>query len=75
VIQDMNSRATRADIAAEVAAMGVSRANAAFVRFTLSWLRRRAHTPEQFRELARRSAFGGAEVRAEGLGLEVRLRP
>ncbi|MEV6493927.1 class I SAM-dependent methyltransferase [Actinoplanes sp. NPDC051633] len=74
VIQDLNSAATRADIAAEVAPMGLSRVNAAFVRFTLSWLRRRARTAEQFRELAGRSAFGRAEVGAEGLSLEVRLR-
>jgi ubiquinone/menaquinone biosynthesis C-methylase UbiE len=74
VIQDLNAAATRADIAAEVAVMGLSRANAALTRFALGWLRRRARTAEQFRELAGRSAFGGAEIRADGLGVEVRLR-
>jgi ubiquinone/menaquinone biosynthesis C-methylase UbiE len=74
VIQDLNAAATRADIAAEVAAMGLSRVNAALTRLTLSWLRRRARTAEEFRELADRSAFGAADIRADGLGVEVRLR-
>jgi len=53
--------------------MALTRANAAFTRFALGWLRRRARTAEQFRELAGRSAFGSAEIRADGIGLEVRL--
>ncbi|MEV6637978.1 class I SAM-dependent methyltransferase [Actinoplanes sp. NPDC051470] len=69
VIQDLNSEATRADIAAEVAAMGLSAVNAALTRLTLSWLRRRARTVAQWRELT-----GEAEIRLDGLSLEVRLR-
>jgi ubiquinone/menaquinone biosynthesis C-methylase UbiE len=74
VIQDLNPAATRADIAAEVGAMGLSSLNAAVTRFTLSWLRRRARTADDLRALAARSSFGGAEIRTDGVGLEVRLR-
>jgi ubiquinone/menaquinone biosynthesis C-methylase UbiE len=74
VIQDLNRDATRSDIAAEVRRMRLSPVNAAVTRLTLGWLRRRAHSPADFRALAARSAFGSAEVRTDGIGLEVRLR-
>jgi ubiquinone/menaquinone biosynthesis C-methylase UbiE len=74
VIQDLNRGATRADIAAEVRRMRLSPANAAVTRLTLGWLRRRAHSPADFRALAGRSAFGTADVRTDGIGVEVRLR-
>ena len=74
VIQDLNRAATRADIAAEVRRMQLTPVNAAATRLTLGWLRRRAHSPADFRALAERSAFGAAEVRTDGISLEVRLR-
>jgi ubiquinone/menaquinone biosynthesis C-methylase UbiE len=74
VIQDLNPDATRADIAAEVRRMQLTAINRVVTRLTLGWLRRRAHSPAQFRALARRSMFGAAEVRTDGIGLEVRLR-
>jgi ubiquinone/menaquinone biosynthesis C-methylase UbiE len=74
VIQDLNARAGRADIAAEVARMRLTSLNSAVTRFTLSWLRRRAVTADEFSRLARRSSFGGAETHADGTALEVRLR-
>jgi ubiquinone/menaquinone biosynthesis C-methylase UbiE len=74
VIQDLNRGATRAEIAAEVRRMQLAPVSAAVTRFTLGWLRRRAYTPAAFRALAEQSAFRGAEVRPEGIGLEVRLR-
>jgi ubiquinone/menaquinone biosynthesis C-methylase UbiE len=73
VIQDLNSEATRADIAAEVRRMRLTRVNTAVTRLTLGWLRRRANSPADFGALAQRSAFGTAEVRTDGIGLEVRL--
>jgi len=74
VIQDLNRAATRSAVAAEVRAMGLSPLNAAVTRATLGWLRRRAHPAAEFERLAARSAFGGAEIRSDGLSLEVRLR-
>jgi ubiquinone/menaquinone biosynthesis C-methylase UbiE len=74
VVQDLNRSATRAEIAAEVRRMRLTPVSAAVTRFTLGWLRRRAYTPAAFRALAEQSAFRGAEVRPEGIGLEVRLR-
>jgi ubiquinone/menaquinone biosynthesis C-methylase UbiE len=74
VIQDLNPDATRADIAAEVRRMQLTAINRVVTRLTLGWLRRRAHSTAQFRTLAQRSMFGAAEVRTDGIGLEVRLR-
>lgn len=73
VIQDLNHAATRADIAAEVRRMHLTGINPVVTRLTLAWLRRRAHTPAEFRALAQRSAFGDAEIRTDGIGLEVRM--
>ena len=74
VIQDLNRDATRADIAAEVRGMQLTAVNRVLTRLTLGWLRRRAHSAAGFRSLAQRSAFGAADVRTHGIGLEVRLR-
>jgi ubiquinone/menaquinone biosynthesis C-methylase UbiE len=73
VIQDMSHDATRADIRREVEGMGLSRREAFTTRWILATLRLRAFSPKRFRHLAAESAFHGGEVRAEGLGLEVRL--
>jgi ubiquinone/menaquinone biosynthesis C-methylase UbiE len=74
VIQDLNSGATRDDIAADVEKMQLSALNAAFTRLTLGQLRRRARRPGELRELAGASLFGGCEVVTDGVGLELRLR-
>lgn len=73
VIDDLRRGATRADIALEVDAMGLSRANATATRLAPAWLRRRALPAEQFERLADRSAFGGCAVEPAGVGLRVRL--
>ncbi len=74
VIQDMSRDATDADIAREVAAQGLSALNATITRQILKGLRRRAWSPDRFRELVAGSAFGVCEILAEGIGLEVRLQ-
>jgi ubiquinone/menaquinone biosynthesis C-methylase UbiE len=74
VIQDLNRAATRADIAAEVARMGLRPVNAAVTRGTLGRLRRRARPAAEFGRLAGASAFGGSEIGTDGISLEVRLR-
>jgi ubiquinone/menaquinone biosynthesis C-methylase UbiE len=73
VIQDLNQDASNADVAREVAGMGLSRLNAAITRSTLRFLRRRAYAGGDFARVAAGSAFGGYEVRADRLDLEVRL--
>jgi ubiquinone/menaquinone biosynthesis C-methylase UbiE len=73
VIHDLASQATTADIAAEVAGMGIRGPGAFFTRQALRWLRHRAVTADEFAEMARRSAFGTASIQRAGIGLEVRL--
>jgi ubiquinone/menaquinone biosynthesis C-methylase UbiE len=73
VIQDLNADATRDDLAAEVRRMRLTPLNALVTRFTLGWLRRRAHPAAEFRRLAAASAFGGCQVGISGIGVEVRL--
>ncbi len=73
VIDDMSADATSAAIASEVAGMNVNRVAALTTRLILTGLRRRAYSPSRLQELARRSAFGGAVLRAEGIGLEITL--
>jgi ubiquinone/menaquinone biosynthesis C-methylase UbiE len=73
VIQDMSSDASSTDIANEVKRMELSATNAFVTRSTLALLRRRAHSPAEFERLVAQSAFRTAEIRAEGIGLEVRL--
>lgn len=73
VVQDMNARTGKAAIAAEVESMGVGRVAEFTTRQILTGLRRRAYSPDQFEELAQRSAFAGATVSTKGIGLEVRL--
>ncbi len=73
VIHDLASQATTADIAAEVAGMGIRRPGAFFTRQALRWLRHRAMTADEFAQMAQRSAFGTATIETAGIGLEVRL--
>jgi ubiquinone/menaquinone biosynthesis C-methylase UbiE len=73
VIQDMSRLATGADIAREVAGMGLGRLDSLFTRMTLAMLRLRAATPARFEHLAAESAFRTCEIGVEGLGMEVRL--
>lgn len=74
VIQDMRKEASRADIAREVQQQGLRGASGFVTRVILGGLRRRAFTEQQFEQLAGQSAFGGAEIRGAGIGVEVRLR-
>jgi ubiquinone/menaquinone biosynthesis C-methylase UbiE len=73
VVEDMSADATNDAIGREVAGMRLGTANAVVTRSVLRLLRRRAYGRDGFAELARRSAFGAAEVRADGIGLVVTL--
>lgn len=74
VIQDMSGDASGAAINQEVQRMKLGPLNAFMTRQTLLGLRRRAYTKEQFARLAAASTFGGFEIAASGIGVEVRLR-
>ncbi len=73
VIQDMRRDASAADIDREVRAMGLGRLNVVMTKSALWMLRRRAYTRAQFERLAAGSPFRRADVRADGIGVEVRL--
>jgi ubiquinone/menaquinone biosynthesis C-methylase UbiE len=73
VIEDMSGEASSEAIRSEVQRMKVSPFNGFMTRQTLTWLRRRAYSRDKFRELARRSNFGGAQISTAGIGIEVRL--
>ncbi len=73
VIQDMRHEATPADIDREVRRTGLGRLNAFMTGRILRWLRRRAYAQAEFERLAAESAFGACEIRADGIGMEVRL--
>ena len=72
-IEDMSHGASNAAIAHEVEQMRLGPFRAFMTRRALNSLRRRAYTPEQFDAFARASPFGHAQIRATGIGLDVRL--
>ncbi|MDP9796615.1 ubiquinone/menaquinone biosynthesis C-methylase UbiE [Catenuloplanes nepalensis] len=75
LIEDLDPRATRAKIAAEVAGMRLDKGNALFTRIVLGWLRRRAHTPEQLTAKAGKSRFTNIHIERYGtIGLRLTLK-
>jgi ubiquinone/menaquinone biosynthesis C-methylase UbiE len=74
VIQDLRRDASAADIDREVGGMGVGRLSGRVTRWTLRMLRRRAYSPAQFERLAAESAFRTCDIRAQGIGMEIRLQ-
>lgn len=74
IIQDMWKSASDETIREEVNAMRLNPVNAFMTRQTLESLRQRAYTRGQFESLAAASAFGGCEIQAQGMGVEVRLK-
>jgi ubiquinone/menaquinone biosynthesis C-methylase UbiE len=73
VIQDLARDASGAEIDREVGRMRLRRGNVIATGLTLRMLRRRAYTGAGFQRLAADSAFRAADVRRDGIGLEVRL--
>jgi ubiquinone/menaquinone biosynthesis C-methylase UbiE len=74
VIQDLRRDASGADIDREVDGMGLGRLSGRMTRWALRMLRRRASTPSQFDRLAAGSAFRTCDIRAQGVGMEIRLQ-
>jgi len=73
-IEDMRHDASDAAILDEVDAMHLGAIRARMTRSALRSLRRRAYTVEQMCGFARASPFGGGEVVASGIGLELTMR-
>jgi ubiquinone/menaquinone biosynthesis C-methylase UbiE len=74
IIDDLDREASSEAVAEEARRSSTNPLNEMTVRWTLgTFLRRRAYTREDFERLAGESAFGSCEVRAQGIGLEVRL--
>jgi ubiquinone/menaquinone biosynthesis C-methylase UbiE len=73
VIQDMSRDASNTVIDDEVKGMELGALSAFMTKWTLVMLRRRAYSPTQFERLVAESAFRTCTIRAQGLGMEVRL--
>jgi ubiquinone/menaquinone biosynthesis C-methylase UbiE len=75
LIIDMRYDASNAAIDERVAAMKLGPLNALFVRAVFKHsLRKRAYSRADFLHMAAQTPFGGAEIKEEPLGFEVRLR-
>jgi hypothetical protein len=73
LIIDLGSDASAAAIDAHVKGMGLDRVNPFLTKWILKQLRKRAYSPEQFRQMAARASFKTCAIREEQIGLEVSL--
>lgn len=73
VIQDLRKDASGTDIDREIAGYGANGVNAVFTKVALSALRHRAYTVAGFEQLVAETPFRTADIRADGIGIEVRL--
>ncbi len=74
VIQDLRKDASSADIDQEVRKQKLGAINGFITKRILGGLRNRAYTRLQFENLVAESGFGVCGIKADGIGLEVRLR-
>jgi ubiquinone/menaquinone biosynthesis C-methylase UbiE len=74
VIQDLRQDASGSEIDDEVLRQGLSGVNAFITRQVLRGLRRRALPRAEFERVVAASAFRSGDVRADGIGFELRLR-
>jgi len=75
LIQDLRKDASVEDIEAEVRKMNLSTFNEVLTRFIFRFgLLRAAYTRDALDEVARASTFRGYQIRANGIGFDLRLR-
>jgi ubiquinone/menaquinone biosynthesis C-methylase UbiE len=74
VIEDLRKDASGTEIDGEVRRQGLSGVSAFFTRQVLRGLRRRALPRAEFERVVAASAFRSGEIRANGIGIELRLR-
>jgi hypothetical protein len=73
VIHDLRRDATGTDIKAAVREMGLGWWNSLVTRWILRWLRKRAYSPGDFRQMAGDTPFGTCEIKCNQVGMEVLL--
>jgi ubiquinone/menaquinone biosynthesis C-methylase UbiE len=73
VIHDMRRDASPDAIKATVKDMGLGWFNSLLTRWILRWLRKRAYSLDDFRQMARETPFGTCEIKSEGIGAEITL--
>lgn len=71
LILDLRCDAPRAAIRAEVKKMGLGWFNALMTRMILNWLRKRAYSQEQFRQMASRTPFKTCDIQENPIELAV----
>ena len=74
LILDLRRDASREAIKAEVKNMALDWVNALMTTLALSWLRKRAYTQEQFRQMVSQTPFKTCEMQEVPIGLAVSLR-
>lgn len=73
LIQDLSRDASNADLEQEVSGQGLTGVGRIMTLWILGWLRQRAYSPARFQRLVEASEAVTGEVRASGVGLEVRI--
>jgi ubiquinone/menaquinone biosynthesis C-methylase UbiE len=73
VIHDLRSDASPEAIKAAVQEMGQGWLNSLLTRWILRWLRRRAYSQEDFRQMVGQTPFTKSEITCNQMGLEVSL--
>jgi ubiquinone/menaquinone biosynthesis C-methylase UbiE len=74
VIHDLRRDASPEGIAAAVEQMGQGWLNSLLTRRILRWLRKRAYSPDDFRQMVAQTPFGTCDITCDLIGLEVSLR-
>ena len=74
VIQDLRREASSSDIDREVRSQELGAVSGFMTRRILAGLRNRAYSAVQFERLVAESSFRTCDIRADGIGLEVRLQ-
>src|SRR5262249_14702605 len=74
LILDLRRDASREAIKGEVKNMRLDWVNALMTKLALYWLRKRAHTQEQFRQMVSQTPFKTCEIQEVPIGLAVSLR-
>jgi ubiquinone/menaquinone biosynthesis C-methylase UbiE len=73
LVLDLRSDAPGEAIDAHVRGMGLGRVNSFLTKWILRRLRKRAYSPEQFRQMASRTPFRACEIREDPIGQAVTL--
>jgi ubiquinone/menaquinone biosynthesis C-methylase UbiE len=73
VIHDLRRDASPGAIKAAVREMGLGWLNSLLTRWILQWLRKRAYSPDDFRQMVGETSFRTGEIKCDRIGLEVSL--